>query len=725
MADVEIRYVGNDRNFRRANDRVQGELRETGQATRTTAGGFGGLRNAVIAAGSAFVLLEAGRRAAEIAELGSEVRNAKRAFIALSGGERQAAENMAAMERASGAVLTNMQAQRAATRLLSLETVEGAEGLQQFTADAIVLGKALGVGPNKAVEDLSVAISNRLIARLDQLGISGQRVKQRADELTESIEGMTEQGAFAQAVMEQMSQKADRLRAEGVETGSGMQMLTTEFGNIAETGSSRVSPVLNAIAEGLAKNLKEIRETNAAANEQRATMGAVSNALREYARAHEDVDLVEFGNEIDRVNQHLEAGDYQAAILELREYGEAQDAIRRILMDLPPVLVDVTAGVTNFGFAAGAAATEEQELDQVTQDAITSLVNARGAVDDFNIGAENMVSVLGRVVPNADAANQALDRFASATDRVQAARAQLDPQAALEQAEFGIFAAQSRMSGAETLEEQQEARADLLEAQVDYQNALKRIQAEEEKAATTTASTTNSRVQSYDRLQSKMESVAKTASQNVRGAIEGALDLSGGSVTRAQMLMTEAGLYQDQPGEASRRLEDIMNRGFESPHVQAFGELAGIQDETLLKGRAAQIQQQFQAGLRPDLIDQEALRRQAEQQIIGQQNLRKVYQDVFADLKEQGVVSGEFQSLMSDEMRMGFDAGLGEVDFGGKLETSITGSIQNKSQQYIDSGALAADFVKQGILDNVDGIGEALADRVVELIFDELIAAED
>ena len=153
--------------------------------------------------------------AKEAAFAASESEAVERTFINLSGGAEKAAQNMAALRRATKNLASETAQQQIANQLLGMSIVSTADEMEKVVGISRRLGKEFrGLNAKQAAEEFALMISNMSVARLDSFGISSGKVRARIKELMETTEGMTREQAFFQATMEEGEKVLGRLGPE-------------------------------------------------------------------------------------------------------------------------------------------------------------------------------------------------------------------------------------------------------------------------------------------------------------------------------------------------------------------------------------------------------------------------------------------------------------------------------------------------------------------------------
>lgn len=129
---------------------------------------------------------------------------------------------------------------------------------------------------------------------------------------------------------------------------------------------------------------------------------------------------------------------------------------------------------------------------------------------------------------------------------------------------------------------------------------------------------------------------------DARSRIESVMQ-SGLRVTEQDRWLTDAGLYQDAPLEAARRLADIANLGLQSPWASFFEIPQDILDrgQDAVRAWASGLQADVEALARPDLIDWDAFVREYQEQ-LDREAARGLTMDIaMVKLAEAGLLQGD------------------------------------------------------------------------------------
>lgn len=253
--------------------------RITGQGTQAsrTLSSLGAIGYAGIAAAAIGI----GKAGVELGQLGESVLRTEQYFTAFSGSADIAAQNLKAIQDATGGALTSQQAMQSATKLLSMGLATNATELERIAHMAVMLGGSTRTA-SEAIEEFSLLLANQSILRLDTFGISGARVRARIEELQAATAGMSREAAFMAAVMEEGSAKVNQLEASGVKAATSTDVFKASVAELkTELGKLVAQPyevVVNFITNPVQKLTKAISEEGHAAREYEDALRHVADA---------------------------------------------------------------------------------------------------------------------------------------------------------------------------------------------------------------------------------------------------------------------------------------------------------------------------------------------------------------------------------------------------------------------------------------------------------------
>jgi len=213
---------------------------------------LGGLATAAagLAAGAVAGVGALGAGLADLAIAAAPIEQVRSTFFALteSIGE-QSYEMMAALRDATNGMVSDADLMGSANKLISMGLAESTEEAAKLSEMAVRLGSAMGEDAVGSMENFALMMANQSIPRLDSFGISSAKVRERINELMESVEGMDRETAFMTAVTEQGAVAMERLGDAGKEgAASSMARLQATMENLKASVGSVLLPVLDTLA---------------------------------------------------------------------------------------------------------------------------------------------------------------------------------------------------------------------------------------------------------------------------------------------------------------------------------------------------------------------------------------------------------------------------------------------------------------------------------------------
>ncbi|MBK8772635.1 MAG: hypothetical protein IPM06_19720 [Rhizobiales bacterium] len=180
-----------------------------------------------------------GNGTAELAKMNVQVTRSRSAFTILSGGAEQARAKLEAVKRASMGTVSELDAMQLANKAAALGMAKTASELENVVGTATKISMVMGGDVSDVLDNLSAAAANLSFVRLDTMGISAGKTKEKMKELLETTQGLTQEQAFLNAAI-----------AVSKETFAGIG----EGANVAIDGTKRLqsawTDLVNSIAEG-------------------------------------------------------------------------------------------------------------------------------------------------------------------------------------------------------------------------------------------------------------------------------------------------------------------------------------------------------------------------------------------------------------------------------------------------------------------------------------------
>lgn len=195
-----------------------------------------------------------------------------------------------------------------------------------------------------------------------------------------------------------------------------------------------------------------------------------------------------------------------------------------------------------------------------------------------------------------------------------------------------------------------------------------------------------------DTIRNKLISAYDSLNSIVSGELRDSLnELS--NVGIGEKDFAEVGVREDVPAENARRLAALMKEGVkDQPWLEEFKrEAPGIWDEYINAAdpaaAAARMLQEFQKGLRPELIDFEQLKQQIKDNLETNMRLegmgKQLTDELIAEMGDDG--SGTIQKFVAQALGLGFDESGFGTDSAAKLFATLTSEDMKLKMQ--DAGA--------------------------------------
>lgn len=719
MADSRIGILLEARNNASGGIRqVTSDLRAIDGAAGIAAGGLTAMAAAAGIAGA----IKLGQAVYDLAELGAQAELTRSSFDQMAAGVGEAGDEMLAkLQAASGGQIANTDLVLSANKAMLLGVADSSEELGQLLEVARVRGQAMGLSVQQAFNDLVTGLGRMSPLILDNLGIvtGGEKVfTDYAQSLGRSAESLTDaekkQALFNKVVAE--SQGLINAAGDAAESpAASFARMDASIQNAKVALGELFSPAVAAIAEQIASAVSQATdaldenakigaentlfdkgaEIAAAADEYNAALLAFQNA----ATSGEGGDLTVLGARIEGFTQKLQ--------LLGAEYNRAAALTGAPLIDIN----QLSTGVVAFEQAAAAAAQltdAQREANEASRAAsaelevynaqlvragpiltgIASAAIAAGAsLADMTAMLQNMRAEFNALEGAAGSARSSI--VSAAGDAVK--KGLIDQAAALDLVEQGYASVDDRAAALGR------KLADGSLSQADYALQLELIDAGltnefdqlEENAAA---------AQRFNKaLGSDAEAAAKQATaaieaeyEALKGKVSGVLSeaTSAGVGVNPQDIFGELGARSDAINEDARRLADIAVKGFESPWLAYFQEkfpslyqqfFAGAAGQDGVRLQAAQLLQNFQDGLNPELIDKEQAKERVRRMIFGEQSMAALANEITAELSAElgGAVPANLSGLVNQSLGVG---GAGD---------DLTGRGAGAATQFTDEFALS------------------------------------
>ena len=626
---------------------VRGALSGLDSAAANAAGGIGGLAAAAGVAGLLLLGQQAAAATVDLSRTGVEVALLRESLDRLAADAGESGDAiLEALRGASRGAIADSDLIQAANRALLLGVAKNSDDMTKLMEIAAVRGRAMGLTVSQAFNDIVTGLGRGSALILDNLGIvvnATEANEKYALSLGKTAAALTEaekKQALINTVLGDASISAGASVNPFERAGASISNLKVAVGEFINT-SLHFPDLLNSIADA-ADNV-----TSAIGEGMKATAEADMFALGD--------SVTRLGNEYQRQAEQMRQAAIGGDVAAMREAANGIEMIRTSLVNVGEE------------YNRAAAITGAPLLDigmlRVGEVAFRNTATAIDAVSAAATIATGSIDDLMRALGN--------QAFAQSQDNWQRMTGAIDSAAT---AAGRLFA--ENVGGGAGLQRQQ-ALTDELTAQVGYWRIqgysieqindvllpgyVAGIQDADRALFNTTAQTKALKDAASD---------AERAFNDLKGKVEGVLQ---------EALHLDVGVNPDDflpradaINENARRLADIMVNGFkgqdwldefkrEVPDIYAAIAAAGDP-----KTAAAQALKEFEAGLRPELIDREAAKERVRQMLLGEQNLSELAQEIAAELAaEMGTINsaglqsmvGRALGLRGDDIAAGLSAG--------------------------------------------------------------------
>lgn len=688
-------------------------------------GGMMGLANAAISAAAAIP-----QAVGELTNLAMQAERTESSFVVLSSGVGQSSQAMlAAMKAMTAGTVADTDLMLAANRAMMLGVSDNAEEMGQLMAAAIERGRALGVSSQQAVNDIITGIGRMSPMILDNLGIVG--VTQSVEEYARSL-GKT---SDALSDVEKKQALVNAVIASGSgqpvleDAASAFERMDASIKNLQVSLGELFGPAIAAVAQSMADaadvvtdafDEEGIAATRAQWADVNAELSEVRNRAQELESLLRDIEGIEPAW-LPPDKQQFSTDDIKAQIAALREQEaalQASSAAARIAAIEAQNLSDVTAQTeTEFLNATWSSFGFKAALDTVGGAAVA----AASQVEIFNAALSRMQPVLASV---ANIRQAAIGRVESLG--LQAVQQGADPSEVTAMVGEATDAIWNMGLSYDATTEAQFANRLAVEAQLDPLSQLNEKLREADKASSSLAKNGLSEAEkAFNDLRSRVSSL-------LQESLSPDVSIADGILPR-----------EDDINENARRLAAIANEGIgDQSWMEEFkAEVPGIFDEIVNaanpQAAAARIFQEFQLGLRPELMDKELIKQRIKDAILGEQKMDALATEIATELSASMGISLP-AALKAAQDALGVAPTGADTDkFGEGFEEGIdaqataAGSIAKIAKAFLDnqssvksSGAVVGAWWGEGFMAVVgDNVPPGLLDMMTVKLLPYIMAA--
>lgn len=225
---------------------VETNAKGADNATNALSSGFSKLNGVAGQFGLGLSLAGLVASTVQLNTLGREVNAVSHTFEQVSGGVAMAETSLSRLRSITGGVIDDLTLMKGANSLLITGIASTNEQAAELVNLGSRLGSALGVDAAESIENLNSALLNNSFLRLDTLGISASRVRERVNELKEA--GLDMSAAFAQAVVEIGTQTLEDLGSAAAVGETAFARLQTRVNNFAQDAGGFVASEIEKLS---------------------------------------------------------------------------------------------------------------------------------------------------------------------------------------------------------------------------------------------------------------------------------------------------------------------------------------------------------------------------------------------------------------------------------------------------------------------------------------------
>lgn len=266
------RIVIDTAGVRAAQQEVQSASKAMGQA-------LGAIGISVSVAGFVQLARAAGQFAIETTQIATAYNRQLIAAQSLAGGQAKLNELLQVYDKATGGAISQTEALANVTKLMAVGFADNAPELDKFARAIRGISIAMGTSQDTVTQNLILELFTQRGARLDQLGLQYDKVRQRADELQAADSSLTQQMAYQNAVLEQAQERFGALTDSAAGQAVGLEQAAKSWSNLKTAIGQVAAPGVNLAGLLIAVRLQqEINKLNAWVT----AINAATQAVREF-----------------------------------------------------------------------------------------------------------------------------------------------------------------------------------------------------------------------------------------------------------------------------------------------------------------------------------------------------------------------------------------------------------------------------------------------------------
>jgi len=650
---------------------LQGIDSEAAKLSQGLAAFAGAAGIAALAAGVAKVASSV----AELARASAEVQRVGTAFNSLAEQAGSSGSAMlGALQQAAAGTIANKDLMLAANRAILLGVADTASEMEQLLQVASARGKAMGLSTTQAFSDIITGIGRMSPLILDNLGIvtGGEKVfTQYAESIGKTADTLSDAEKKQALLNSVVASSRDIVKANaesGEDLAAKFERMDASIQNAKDALGALFSPAVAAIADQIADaaqaaadQMLRMSEAGTATDasifiaagaqaQQSALEGQLNGLLLMRDRLTEGLATAKadlgtaFGDPalVAELEQRLQAANTQINQTNASLQALGNSASGAQLGDLAQSAYGAATALGETGNAAMVAAMEAERLKAAALDGADGL----STLESMAWSTGNALDVMKNKMAAANQIGGQLDSIARGaisslqSSALRAVQAGGDPKQIA--AQFAEAADQIQNMGLNmnnTTEAMFENRLAVQSAAQPYQDVFDTIVDTNREADKLVAkdyrSSVNEAQQAWDSFKGK-----------VSGVLNESLNLSdilGGDTGAAidKLLPRDDAINED-----ARRLADVAVKGFDSPWASYLNEKfpdlfkGAFEGGGDIKGEAARILRDFQAGLNPDLLDKDAAKERIKRMLLGEARMADLASEIATELSQE--LGGKF-----------------------------------------------------------------------------------
>jgi hypothetical protein len=697
-----------------AKNNASGELKRVQNDLKSLAGsvpGLASLAKGFAAIGGTVAVIKTGAAVLDLARLGAQAQAVEASFDTLT--KRisvSSASMLAALRETAGGTISDTELMLSANRAMVAGVADSSQEITQLLEIARNQAKFFGLTTQQAFSDLILGLARGEAEIIDNLGIvvkAGEEYERYAESIGKTANELsaTERtAALTNAVLREGGKLLGENAGQGNELASSFARMDSSIQNAREALGELFSPAVAAIASQIAD----------AVDGATSAMVSMNDAL--------NVTPLEAQMSAAQLQAQLLTGELGGLAIVLAQLQDGGTSLNQVMLGewlyrMPQEIIGNRDAMTQWVISQIDARGAALDLAQATQTATQALISSRGEVDSTIVAFNHWAG-------SSQEAADAQERAAQASAELAGQQAYLQAQilgtvARLREIEgvANVAASALRSSflgvadtigGAGALAGYRKAKQEL-DAQISVYEQLG-FSAEEIEFATAgfvsqvrdanselgkTVVSTGAIASGVDKAQQAFENLKGKISGLLSGALQSGIDLDG--------ILGR----QDAIEEPARRLADIAVNGFNSPWAKYFQEQFPQLYEQLAtsgdpRGAAAGILREFEAGLRPELLDRETAKNRVRQLLLGESNIEGLAASIAQEL------AGEFGNQFSQaQILQTAQQALGQGAAGGLDVTSGLNASPGAASKVL--GQIEAQFASDGAINKAKAIGAAVA----------------